>query len=136
MKHKNGVFGRRPFKSIPIARWAETEGRGFYPGNPSPTSIRNRTRFYEKIMYIMTMLKISYLSITIYDIIKHALAIFAWQCRGSGVLHTRRTTNKGFYGCRRYITRNENKIQRFYFLIIKKPIVCEPQSVSNIFYCS
>ncbi len=61
----------------------------------------------------MTLLKISYIATAMYDIIKPALAISAWQCRGSGVLHTRRTTNKGFYGCRRYITKNEKKIQRF-----------------------
>ncbi len=52
--------------------------------------------FQKEALYIMMMFKISCLSILIYDILKHALAIFAWQCRGSGVLHTRRTTNKGF----------------------------------------
>ena len=43
--------------------------RGFYPGIPSPTSIRNGTRFPVEIMYIMMMFKISCLSILIYDIL-------------------------------------------------------------------
>ena len=44
-KHRHtGVFSG----VCPIASWAETGGRGIYPGNPSPTSIRNHTRFSEK----------------------------------------------------------------------------------------
>ena len=31
-----------------IASWVETGGRGIYPGNPSPTSIRKDTRPSEK----------------------------------------------------------------------------------------
>ncbi|MDE0483250.1 MAG: hypothetical protein OXI67_11770, partial [Candidatus Poribacteria bacterium] len=83
-----------------IASWVETGGRRIYPGNPSPTSIRNYTRFSEKKSSKTTMLlKISCTSITMHDILKHALAIYAWQCRGSGDYPSRRTTYKGFYGC-------------------------------------
>ena len=39
-----GVFS----DAFPIASWVETGGRELYPGNPSPMSIRNRTRFSEK----------------------------------------------------------------------------------------
>ena len=34
--------------AYPIASWVETGGSGNYPGNPSPTSIRNDTRSSEK----------------------------------------------------------------------------------------
>ena len=34
-----------------IASWVETGGRGLYPINPSPMSIRKHTRFFEKILY-------------------------------------------------------------------------------------
>ena len=40
----------------PIARWAETGGRGIHLGNPSPTSIRNDTRFSKKNQVDITTL--------------------------------------------------------------------------------
>jgi len=68
-----------------IASWVETGGSGNYPSNSSPTSIRNYTRFSKRKPSKITMLvKISGTSIAMYDIIKPALAIYAWQCRGSG----------------------------------------------------
>ena len=60
-------------------------GRGVYPGNPPPTSIRKVTRYSEENQAnITTLFKISYISNGMYDIIEPALAIRAWQCRGSG----------------------------------------------------
>ena len=58
-----------------IARWAETGGSGTTSVNPSPTSIRNDTRFPEgNQIKSRRCLKISDTSTDIYDIIKPALA--------------------------------------------------------------
>ena len=79
-------FGRCILIRIPtIASGMETGGRGIYPGHPSPTSSRRDTRFSEENrVKLRRLLKISDKSIMMYDIIKSALTIYAWQCRGSG----------------------------------------------------
>ena len=69
MNQKIRVFGRCIFRRIPIARWVETGVEG------STLAIRLRRPFVivqdfpKKIKYIMTLLKISCLSMTIYDIL-------------------------------------------------------------------
>ena len=52
------VFGRCILRRIPNCQLGGDGGRGIYPGNPSPTSIRNDTRSSEKNQVkITTLLK-------------------------------------------------------------------------------
>ena len=48
MNQKISVFGRLYFQTYTHCQMGEDGGRGFYPGNPSPTSIRNGARSSEK----------------------------------------------------------------------------------------
>ena len=48
VNQKMVVFGRCILRRIPNCQLGGDGGRGIYPGNPSPTSIRNHTRFSEK----------------------------------------------------------------------------------------
>ena len=112
--------------AYPIARGVETGGSGNHLGNPSPTSIRNHTWFSEKRhVKITTLFKISETSNEICDILKHALATYPWQCRGSGVLHTRRTTILDFTDAKRYCSKKGNKLQQF---------LCKPTLRSSKFW--
>ena len=77
----------------PIASRVETGGSGTTPAIRLQRLFVILPDFPEKPSKITTLFKISDTSMKIYDIIKPALATQPWQCRGSGVLHTRRTTH-------------------------------------------
>ena len=103
--------------AYPIASGAETGGRGIYPGNPSPTSVRNDTYFSEeKHVKITTLSKISTISSEICDILKHALATHSWQCRGSGQLQLLPNHHNGFLRMPKdIIADKKHKIQQFFY---------------------
>ncbi len=108
-------FGRCILRRIPNCQLGGDGDREIYPGNPSPTSIRNYTRFSKKNQVkLRCCFKISCTSIAMYDILKHALAIYLGSAAVRETILLAEPPIKDFTDARIDYSKNENKTQHFF----------------------